>query len=162
MCGLRKLSNLDFFCMELSSSLNTFNWRGCLSPIVYFYFLCHRLIAHRSVDSFLDLLLCPIDLCVHFLFVCQHNAILIILVSFVVVIQSLSHIWLFATPWTAAHQTSLSFTISLSLLRLLSIESEMPSNHLILCHPLLLLPSVFPSIWVFSNDSALHIRWPKY
>ena len=74
--------------MELSSSLNTLNWRGCLSPIVYFYLLCHTLIAHRSVDSFLGLLLCPIDLCVHFLFVCQHNAILIILVSFVVVIQS--------------------------------------------------------------------------
>ena len=65
------------------------------------------------------------------------------------------------TPWTAAHQASLSFTISLSLLKLISIESVMPSN-LILCHPLLLLPSIFPSIRVFSNESVLRISWPKY
>ena len=65
------------------------------------------------------------------------------------------------TPWTAAHQASLSFTITWSLLRLMSIESMMPSNHLILCHSLLLLPSVFPSIRVFSNVLALHTRWPK-
>ena len=65
-------------------------------------------------------------------------------------------------PWTAAHQSSLSFTISQSLLKFMSIESVMPSNHLILCYPLLLLPSVFPSIRVFSNESALFIRWPKY
>ena len=66
-----------------------------------------------------------------------------------------------ATPWTAAHQASLSFAISQSLLKLMSIESVMPSNHVILCRPLLLLPSVFPSIRVFSNESVLHIRWPK-
>ena len=66
-----------------------------------------------------------------------------------------------ATPWTAAHQASLSITNSLSLLKLMSIELVMPSNHLILCHPLL-LPSIFPSIRVFSNESVLHIRWPKY
>ena len=66
------------------------------------------------------------------------------------------------TPWTAAHQASLFFTISWSLLKLTSIESVMPSNHLILCRPLLLLPSIFPSIRVFSNESALCIRWPKY
>ena len=66
------------------------------------------------------------------------------------------------TPWTAAHQSSLSFTISRSLLKLISIESVMPSNHLALCRPLLLLPSIFPSIRVFSNESALPIRWPKY
>ena len=65
-------------------------------------------------------------------------------------------------PWTVAHQSSLSFTISWSLLKLISIESVMPSKHLILCRPLLLLPSVFPNISVFSNESALHIRWPKY
>ena len=76
--------------------------------------------------------------------------------------QSLSHIQLFVTPWTAAHQASLSITNSRSLLKLMSIESVMPSNHLILCHPLLLLPSIFPSIQVFSNGSALRIRWPKY
>ena len=67
-----------------------------------------------------------------------------------------------ATPWTAAHQSSQSITNSRSLLKLTSIESVMPSNHLILCRPLLLLPSIFPSIRVFSNESALHIRWPKY
>ena len=77
-------------------------------------------------------------------------------------VQSLSCVQLFATPWTAAHQASLSITNSWSLPKLMSIESVMPSNHLILCHPLLLLPSIFPSIWVFSNESALHIRWPKY
>ena len=69
---------------------------------------------------------------------------------------------LFATPWTAALQASLSITNSRNLLRLVSIESVMPSNHLILCRPLLLLSSVFPSIRVFSNESVLHIRWPKY
>ena len=77
-----------------------------------------------------------------------------------VVVQPLSHVWLFATPWTAAHQASLSFTISRSLLKLMSFELVIPSNHLILCHPLL-LPSVFPSIRVFSDELALCIRWPK-
>ena len=73
-------------------------------------------------------------------------------------VQLLSHVWLFVTPWTAAHQASLSFTNSQSLLKLMSIESVMPSNHLILCCPLLLLPSIFPRFRVFSNESALHIR----
>ena len=77
-------------------------------------------------------------------------------------VQKLSRVWLFVTPWTAACQASLSITNSWSLLKLMSIESVMPSNHLILCHPLLLLPSIFPSIRVFSNESALHMRWPKY
>ena len=80
----------------------------------------------------------------------------------VVVVQSLSRVQLFATLWTAARQASLSFTISQSLLKLMSIESMMPCNHLIPCCPLLLLPSVFPSVRVFSNESAFHIRWPKY
>ena len=79
-----------------------------------------------------------------------------------VVVQSFSPFQLFATPWTAAHQPSRSFTISGNLLKLMPIESMMPSNHLIVCQPLLLLPSIFPSITVFSNESALHIRWPKY
>ena len=74
----------------------------------------------------------------------------------------LSHVGLFATPWTAARQASLSITNSWSSLKLKSIESVIPSNRLILCHPLLLLPSVSPSIRIFSNESALHIRWPKY
>ena len=77
-------------------------------------------------------------------------------------VQLLSHVWIFVTPWTVAHQASPSITNSWSLLKLMSIESVMPSNHLILCCPLLLLPSIFPSIWVSSNKSALCIRWPKY
>ena len=77
-------------------------------------------------------------------------------------VQLLSHVWLFATPWTAARQASLSITNYWSLLKLMSIELVIPSNYLILCHPLLLMPSVFPSIRVFSNKSVLHIRWPKY
>ena len=77
-------------------------------------------------------------------------------------VQSLSRVRLFATPWTAAPQASLSITNSQSLLKLMSIESVMPSNHLILCCPLLLPPSIFPSIRVFSNESVLRIKWPKY
>ena len=77
-------------------------------------------------------------------------------------VQSLSHVRPFATPWTAVRQASLSITNSRSLLKFMSIESVMPSNHLIFCRPLLLLPSIFPSIRVFSNGSALHIRSPKY
>ena len=77
-------------------------------------------------------------------------------------VQSLSCVRLFATPWTAARQASLSITNSQSSPKLMSIESMMPSNHLIFCHPLLLLPSIVPNIRFFSNESALHIRWPKY
>ena len=76
-------------------------------------------------------------------------------------VQSLIRVWLFTTPWTAAQRASLSITNSRSLRKLMSIESVMPSNHLILCRPLLHLPSIFPSIMVFSNESTLHIRWPK-
>jgi len=77
-------------------------------------------------------------------------------------VQSLNRVWFFVTPCTAAHQASLSITNSQSLLKLMSIESVMSSNHLILCCPLLILPSIFPSIRVFSNESVLRIRWPKY
>ena len=77
-------------------------------------------------------------------------------------VQSLSRAWLFVTPWIAARQASLSITNSRSLLKFMPIESMMPSNHLFLCHPLLLPPSIFPSIRIFSNESVLHIRWPKY
>ena len=80
----------------------------------------------------------------------------------IVVVQSISHIWLFATPWTAARQAFLSFTISQSLFKFMSIELVMPSNYLILCCLFLLLLSIFPSIRVFSNVLALHVRWPKY
>ena len=87
---------------------------------------------------------------------------LIILYIIIFVVLSLSHVLLFATPWTAARQASLSFTISWSLLKRMPVESVMPSNCLILYHPLFLLPSVIPSIRVFSNESALCIRWLKY
>ena len=80
----------------------------------------------------------------------------------VIIVQSLSDVWLFATPWTAARQASLSFTISWTLLKLMSIESVIPSNHLILCRPLHLMLSIFPSIRVFASESVLYIRWPKY
>ena len=88
----------------------------------------------------------------------EHNNFLVQFSS----VQLLSHVQLFATPWTAACQASLSITNSWSFLKFMSIESVMPSNYLILCHPLLLLPSIFPSIRVFFNESALCIRWPKY
>ena len=83
------------------------------------------------------------------------------MISLISSVQSLSYVRLFVTPWTAAHQPSLSITDSQSLLKLMPIESVMPSNQFILCHPLL-LPLIFPSIRVFSNESVLHIRWPKY
>ena len=83
-------------------------------------------------------------------------------VKAVVIVQFLSHVRDFATPWTEAHQASLSITISRCLLKLMSIELVMPSNHLVLCCPLLFLPSIFPSIRVFSNESILCIRWLKY
>ena len=89
-----------------------------------------------------------------YLVICKHNAI--------VVVQSPSHVWLFATPWTTAHQASLPLTISWSLPKFMSIQLVMPSNCLILYCPLLLLPSVFSSIRVFSNESALCSRWPKF
>ena len=100
--------------------------------------------------------MCPFPFCLPllcFLFLCPAQ---------LAVVQSLSRVQLFAAPWTAARQASLFLTISWSLLKLMCIESVMPSSHLILCHPLLLLPSIFPSIRVFSNESALCIRWPKY
>ena len=84
-----------------------------------------------------------------------------ILKRYFTVVQSLSHVWLFATLWTAARQASLSFTFQ-SLLKLMPIELGMPSNHFILCQPLLLLPLIFPRIRVFSNESVLRIWWPKY
>ena len=93
------------------------------------------------------------------LYIPSHTPCFVFLLSFVV--QSLSHIWVFATPWNAAYQASLSITNSQSLFKLMSIKSVMPSKHLIHCHPLLFLPSIFPSIRVFSNP-VLRIRWPDY
>ena len=97
------------------------------------------------------------------LFICLLAPVyLLSLLLFIVVFQSVNHASLFVTPQTAACQSFMSFTISQSLLKLIFIESVMPSNHLILCRPLLLLLSIFPSIRVFSSESALHIKWPKY
>ena len=93
---------------------------------------------------------------------CINFASFYFVLIFVVVLQSLSHVPLFMTTWTAACQASLSFTISQSALRLMSIESVMPSNHPILYHLFLLLPSIFPNIKIFSNESVLPNRWPKY
>ena len=93
---------------------------------------------------------------------CPSQARVIFVVVVAVVVQLFSCVQLFETPWTAARHVSLSFTISQSLLKLTSIEAVMPSNHLILCRPLLLLPPIFPSIRVFSSESVLRIRWPKY
>ena len=90
------------------------------------------------------------------------NPLLLCGLHLVTSVQLLSCVQLLVTPWTTACQAPLSFTISWSLLRIMSIESVMPSNHLILCHPLLLLPSIFPNIRIFSSESALCIRWPKY
>ena len=92
------------------------------------------------------------------------NSIIIAIAIFIQFssVQSLSHVWLFATPWIAACQASLSITISRSSLKLMSIQSVMPSSHLILCHPLFRLPPIPPSIRVFSNQSTLCMRWPKY
>ena len=105
-----------------------------------------------------DLLVCFRDLiaCILTLWHCKQKQ-----VQFSSV-QSLSHVRLFATPWTAARQASLSITNSWSLLKLMSIELRVQFSHIILCHPLFLLPSVFPSMRVFSSESVLHIRWPKY
>ena len=91
-----------------------------------------------------------------------YNPFNMLLNSVSVQFSSISHVWLFATPWIAARQASLSITNSQSSLKLMSIESVMPSSHLILCRPLLLLPPIPPSIRVFSNESTLHMRWPKY
>ena len=115
------------------------------------------------------------SLCLHMVFLCLCSNLLVLLghqsnwlkvhsydLTRSFVVQSLSRVQFFMTPRTAARQVSLSFTISRSLLKLMFIESVMLTNHLILCHPLVLLPSIFPSIKVFSNESVLCIRWPKY
>ena len=94
--------------------------------------------------------------------VAQWNSAILFPTTLDVVVQSLSHAQLFVTPWTAVFQASLSFTISQSLPKFISIKLVMPSNHLILCCPLLHLSAIFPSIRVFSNESAVCIRWPKY
>ena len=105
----------------------------------------------------------PCDICNRLKqFTMYYLSVPVIGLCFTFVVQSLSHVGLFVTPQTAAHQAFLSFTIAQNLLKLMFIELMMPSNHLILCHSLLLLPSIFPSTRLFSNELALCIRWPKY
>ena len=102
-----------------------------------------------------------LDECFYFFIVMRLLKQQILAFSLISSVQSLNHVLLFVTPWTVSHQASLSITNSQSFLKLMSMESIMPFNHLILCHPLLLLPSIFPSIRVFSNESVLRIRWPN-
>ena len=123
----------------------------------------HLVYSHHSPDGHQDVPLPTFfSLVVHMASSFGSLQCLLLGKAFLGSVQLLIHVWLFATPWTAAPQASLSFTISQSLLKLTSIESVMPSSQLILCHPLLLLPPIFPRIRVFSNESGLHIRWPKY
>ena len=124
-------------------------WRGCLSTT--HEYLCQVICAEDSLS-----LICGFSLNQGRR---PFHPWIPSLNSIFVIVQSLSHVWFFMTPWTAAHQGPLSSTISQSLLKLMSIESVMLSSHVILCCPLLLLPSIFPTIQGFSNDLALHIRW---
>ena len=149
-----KISICTFCCLgHFNSSFQIIETHLKQLPSVYFSVnsalpSSHTTVAEPALSTFLCVFCC-LSLLYNFCFLfCS--------------VQSLSHVRLFATPWTAACQASLSITTSQSLLKLISIESVMPSNHLILCCPLLLLPSVFPSIRVFSNKSGLHIRWSKY
>ena len=138
-------------------------------PISVIYFFLNNLWFWRQlriIDFYLcytimDIMFCVINkyVCIYMYVICTTWYRYLTSLSSV---QSLSGVWLFATPWTAAHQASLSITNSWSLLKLMPIRSVMPSNHLILWRPLLLLPPIFPSVRVFSNESVLHIRWPKY
>ena len=133
--------------MWLSSFPSTIYWRDYLFSTVYSCLLCHRLTDHKCVGLYLSFLSYSIDPCACF---CASS------------VQSLSRVWLFVTPWIAAHQASLSITNSRTPPKPMSIESVMPSSHLSLCQPLLFLPPIPPSIRVFSNESTIHMRWPKH
>ena len=126
---------------------------SCIKSNKYIHILTYNICMHVICAHimYLNILIC---------FVCEYINMYSISVSQSV--QSLCRVRLFVTPWIAAHQASLSITISRSSPKLMSIESVMPSNHLILCHPLLLLPPIPPSIRVFSSASTFHMRWPKY
>ena len=138
-----KQNSLQFFLILNFTSMDSY---GMHSSGTYF---CHSVVWFLDSANMMHLVL-------------VHSSSLLCSIPLFSSVQSLSHVWLFATPWTAARQASLSITNSWSLLKLMSIELVMPSNHLILCFPLLLLPSIFPSIRVFSSESVLRIRWPKY
>ena len=146
---------------QKTSSTSTFH---CFSNHKASPLTCHSSSTHRNM-SFAVISTRTLDAVVDRIMIsqrCPHpNSQNLWIYHFAAVLPSLSPVWLFVIPWTAAHQAPLSFTISWSLLRLMSIESVMSSYHLTLCHPLFLLPSIFLSIKVFSSGSVLHIRWPK-
>jgi len=146
--------------MFVTGNVDGFTWIPCFSYGLSLCLFTDFPPCCEVIQNNLSLLLIVWKLCFSSLFMVDPSGIYIWLC--VVVVQSLNHIQLFATPWTAAHQASLSFTVSRSLLKLVSIDLVMPSNRLILCHPCLFLPSVFPSIKIFPSESALHIRWPNY
>ena len=172
-CTFLGIAILTFFFPESLLSLYYSCWLSCLSFwLIYSFFRYDSNINEGLLLLFSSLLVCSLDY-YHFLKYAEatrHSkcdlgtssmGVAWKLIQFSSV-QLLSHVQLFATPWMVACQASLSITNSLSLLKLISIELVMPSNHLVLCHPLLLLPAIFPSIRVFSNESALRVRWPKY
>ena len=142
----------------------------CVYICMYMYILCTYMCVYVCMYTHVYVYICIciyvcIYVCVYF-YICIYIYVNIYICKyifkFISLVQLLGHVRLLATPWTAAHQASLSITNSQSLLKLMSIESVMPSNHLILCCPLLLPPSILPSIRVFSIESVLHIRCPKY
>ena len=130
---------------ENSVLILDWNWRYFCEPMVFHTSKYRFKYVYKLIYMYTHLHTCAhISIHIHF------------------VVQMPSRVWLFATPWTATWQASLSLTVSRSLTKFMSIALVMPSNHLILCHPLFLLPSIFPRIRVFSSESALHIRWPEY
>ena len=150
-------------CVCVCSYITDISWRFCLLTLCMFL-LIKKISNHLIMYNFPMLLKnaspTPRWICsLIYLSILKDSWFIM---CFVVVVQSINYVQLFVTPWTVAHQASLSFTISRSLLKLMSVVLMMPSNHLILCHPLLLLPLIFTSIKVFSNESALCIRWPKH
>ena len=160
------LSGLSQWTQALSALFHASNldWSS-VSHMVIYMLQCYSLISSHSRLLPQSPKACSLHLC---LFCClaYRATVTIFQISYIFIqfssVQSLSHVRLFATPWIAAHQASLSITNSWSLLKLTSIESVMPSSHLILCHPLLLLPPIPPSIRIFCKQSTLRMRWPKY
>ena len=149
--------HFDVACLSLVGS-NILLSMVVQQQVVILEFLQEKMSAHPSTLPSCSIFL--FNICTHIIYTCAYIHTYTYMST---CCSLLSHVLLFVTPWTASCQASLSFTVSQNLLKLMSIESAMPSNHIILCHPLLLLPSIFPSFRVFSlkSESALHIRWPE-
>ena len=167
--GLQSMGSQRVRCYCATHTFTSFQWYMVLSHMI----ICHLYIFFGGVSiqifcPFLSWIICFLVwllrvLCIFWIQVIYQICVLpVFLPSLFSSVQLLSRVRFFATPWITAHQASLSITNSQSPPKPMSIQSVMPSSHLILCCPLLLLPSIFPSIRVFSNESALHIRWPKY